>query len=496
MNDSYQTTISAGVHLKNSAEVLVVRQQIGYALPVVGTTLLLSPIALLQGIYATYFGVSLTAIAMVLLVARLFDAVTDPLVGYLSDRYHARKGSRKVFIASGAMLIIFSGYFLYVPVDPNVIDSSTQVSVMYFLTFYLLFYLSMTIFEIPHLAWSTELASTPAERNSLFSWRVAAASMGAWLFYAVPLLPVFETNEITPQTLQWTVLASAFLILPALLISLKVVPNRRGIKNRGHNHKKNTVPLSLRMLATNRPLLIFLVVALITGMSNGMFWSMSFIYVNSYLGMGEHYALATLAQLIVGTLSIRLWYLVATRLNKRVAWALGVGIFLMGVAALAVLKPGEASLQQLLLINILAGCGLTASSITAPSILSDVIDYSHYKFNTDCSASFFAIFLLITKASMALGGALALLTAGWYGFDPSSSESHSPDAITGLRLAAIWLPVLIGMLSIACILLLPNIERHHNTIRRYLERKSIRKNSMNNTSDATEKLSTETLLNH
>ena len=470
MNDSYQTTIPAGVHLKNSAEVLVVRQQIGYALPVVGTTLLLSPIALLQGIYATYFGVSLTAIAMVLLVARLFDAVTDPIIGYLSDRYHDRNGSRKLFISLGGVCTIFSGYFLYVPVDPSSVDASTQVGVVHFLVFYLLFYLSMTIFEIPHMAWGVELASTPAERNSLFSWRVAAASTGAWLFYVVPLLPVFETNEITPQTLQWTALASVFLILPALLIGLKLVPNQRGEKDIDHAKLKNTVPLSLKMLIINKPLLVFLIVALFTGVSNGMFWAMSFIYVNSYLGMGEHYALATLTQLIVSTLSIRVWYLVASRLNKRVAWALGTGIFMVGVAALALLKPNDASLQNLLLINILLGCGMTAGGISAPSILSDVIDYSRYKFNTDCSGSFFAFFLLVAKASIALGGALALLISDWYGFDPSSTAFYSPNATLGLRLATIWLPMVVGFISIVCILLLPNIERHHKTIRRYLEK--------------------------
>lgn len=496
MNDSSLTNSPKGAVTADSAKTLSTLQQISYTLPVLGTIFLFGPASLLQGIYATYFGLSLTTIAMVLLIARVFDAVTDPLIGYLSDYCYVRTGSRKVFVGLGGLLVIISAYFLYVPVDPSSLDTSTQVSAIHFLVFYLLFYLSMTVFEIPHMAWGAELTVTPAERNSLFSWRAGAASIGAWLFYAVPLLPIFESNKITPQTLQWTVLASAFLILPTLLICLAVVP-----KQRGEVHKCSTVRISyasprLSMLIKNKPLLLFLVVSLFTGMSNGMFWTMSFIYINSYLGLGEHYALVTLSLFIVGTLSIKFWYLVAFHLNKKTAWALGTGFFLVSIFAMAWLNPDEGHFYYLLLINIFAGCGLMAGTAIAPSILSDIIDYSRCQFNADCSASFFSIFLLTGKASMALGSAVALLIAGWYGFDPSFSATNSQNAIMGLRVATIWLPVLIGLISIGCILLLPNIEQRHDIIQRLLEKKTKRMNNTKNVSGLSGNLPSSTLLSH
>ena len=86
-----------------------------YALPTVAVAFLMSPIAIIQGIYAKYFGLSLTEIATVLLIARMFDAITDPVVGHLSDRFSARHGSRKAFILFGGLLFIISAYFLFVP---------------------------------------------------------------------------------------------------------------------------------------------------------------------------------------------------------------------------------------------------------------------------------------------------------------------------------------------------------------------------------------------
>ena len=60
----------------------------------------------LSGLYATHYGLPLAVISMVMLTANLFDAVTDPTIGYLSDRYHARTGSRRPFIVVGVLMLI------------------------------------------------------------------------------------------------------------------------------------------------------------------------------------------------------------------------------------------------------------------------------------------------------------------------------------------------------------------------------------------------------
>ena len=79
---------------------------IAFAIPLIGSTLLLSPvIAVLGGIYAKYYGLSLTSIAGVILAAKLFDAVTDPLIGYYSDRWRLKIGSRKPLILVGVLLV-------------------------------------------------------------------------------------------------------------------------------------------------------------------------------------------------------------------------------------------------------------------------------------------------------------------------------------------------------------------------------------------------------
>ena len=74
------------------------------------------------------------------LIARLFDAISDPIIGKVTDNYYLRKGTRKPFIRVGGMLLIVSAYFLYVPVD-FLYQASKEI---YFLCSFIAFYLGYT----------------------------------------------------------------------------------------------------------------------------------------------------------------------------------------------------------------------------------------------------------------------------------------------------------------------------------------------------------------
>lgn len=436
------------------------KQHVAYALPVIGSSFILGPIYLLQGIYAMYFGLSLTTIGTILLISRLFDAITDPLIGHLSDRID----NHRLFAFWGGLSIIISAYFLLVPVDPDTIDASTKVSEAYFMVCFLAFYLTHTFFEIPHLAWGSDLAKTSTEKNSLFAWRSVFLYFGSLLFYVVPFLPLFETREITPHTLQWTAFIGGTLMLLMLAICMRTLPNK-GEKKQPRAASR----WSWAMFIANKPLHLFLVAYLLTGIVFGLSGSLFFIYVSSYLNQGNDFALVMIVSACASIVGIKCWLPLAARWGKPFTWCVGTGVMMSGIALLAVLTPDKNSFALLLTAYVVIMFGVSTTPVFAPSILSEIIDYSRWKFNTDCSATFFSLQTFMNKANFALGGALGFLVAGWYGFEPSAS-SHSQEAIFGLRLATIWLPIMVGMLSIVFIALIPINARRHAIIRRYLDK--------------------------
>ena len=455
-----------------SKSSLSIFQQLAYSLPYAGITYLTVGLSVIQGIYAKNFGLALTTIATVLLISRIFDAVTDPIVGYLSDRSHARTGSRKGFIVCGSVLIIICAYFLFVPVDPRSVDESTQVSAFYFLGGFLLFYLCRTLFDIPHNAWGSELAKTGQEKSSIFAIRALSSYLGALLFFTVPLLPFFESTAITPETLQWTVLASAALILPALLFSLKTVPDvphklivaKPSVKtNKGQDYR-----LSLSMIISNKPLLLFLIIFLLSSLGLGIFVSMEFIFIDTYLGMGQSFAAVSLITLGVGAVSLKFWLWISNRLSKRLAWGAGMGIMVLGLMACSTFQPNEVTFLSLVFVLGIFAFGSAAGNMIAPAMLSEIIDYSRLRYKVNSDASIFSLYVLCLKTSMALGSSVGFFIAGWYGFDASASV-HSPDSVIGLYWVVSWLPALLLLLSIIFIYMMPITARRHGIVRRRLD---------------------------
>ena len=458
-------------------------QVLVYALPTLPVALLFGSVPIIQGIYAKYFGLSLTAIASIILSARLFDAITDPLVGYLSDYYYVRNKNRKIFVLFGGILFIFCGYFLYVPAGVTTTPPYQTVSNAYFLGWLLMFYLAWTLFEIPHLAWGGDLAINSADKNMVFSMRAVGSYLGSLVFFAIPMLPMFDAQGFSPQTLSFSVLIAAILIFPSLYLSIKNVPS----DGRGHaardipieKHRSRRLPARhffslFSTINNNKPLLIFLVAFFLVATGGGMSTGLMYIFADAYLGLGQYLPQIYLLSMVVGIISIPCWYKIGNLFGKTVAW--GIGMFGMVCSFLLVplLSPSESNWVDLLFLQTLLYAFSTAAVVFPPAILSNIIDYERWKCGHDFSGTYFSLYTLVIKASFALGGAIGLAVAGIYGFDATSS-THGVYQVLGLHLAIAYIPALTLLLSLGFIVMAPLSDRHHKIIRRRLDLLAYRK---------------------
>lgn len=429
-----------------------------------------APLAIVQGVYAKYYGLSLTTIAAVILFARFFDAITDPLIGYYSDQHRHRMGTRKPFVLAGGLLMLVSGYFLYVPFS---------TSVLYFITWIFLFYLAYTLFDIPHNAWASELAYTAADKSKIYSFRGTAIFIGSALFYLIPLLPFFETRDITPATLQVSIIVASVLMLIFLAVCMKYTPNGIAINAIDSDTRpKKTVSWSLmaRSIIGNKPLRIFFYGYIFYGLGVGMWYGLIFLYVDSYLGLGQLFAQVFLIATCIGIFATPLWCRLAINFGNKVAMIFAFLLIITSCIYTCLLNPGEAGLQQLLILIIIFTLGTPCIIALAPAMLSMIVDYSAWKFQSENTATYFALFSFLTKASIAVGGAMGLAVAGWYGFDATIS-TQSVEAGFGLLLAMTVLPVTFLVLALIFTAVNPISTRRHGIIRRCLDARIVRKNS-------------------
>ena len=125
-------------------------------------------------------GVPLAVIGTIILVARLSDAVTDPLIGWLSDRTRTRIGRRKPYMLPGLPLFMVAVWKLFVPPE--------QAGAGYLFLWIVLIYLAATIVDLPYLAWGAEISPDYRERSRVAGVREQFHFAGTLMASSVPLV--------------------------------------------------------------------------------------------------------------------------------------------------------------------------------------------------------------------------------------------------------------------------------------------------------------------
>jgi Na+/melibiose symporter-like transporter len=438
---------------------------LAYAIPSIGMALMLGPMAVLGGIYAKHYGLTLASIASVMLFARVFDAVTDPIIGYYSDRWRIRTGTRKPFMLVGAIFLVPCSYFLFVP--------GGEVSIAYFAAWYFAFYLALTLFGIPYQAWINEFTVNTKEKTLVFSVNAMIAPVGGALFFAVPLLPFFPSTEITPQILQVTVVIGAVLLLPGLMIALKMVPDGPSPEpapltdTEKHQSTTSQIIDVIRAMLRNKPFVLFVMTSMCLGIGSGMWAGMFFISVDSYLKLGEEFAKISLWGMGCGIAAVPIWYRLTLLLGKRKAWLVGMSILIAVYFCTRLLSPESSGFYELFALNMLMVFGVSSMAVIAGPMLCDAVDYGRLKDHTERNAVYFSIFSLLTKMQGAIGGALGMGIAGWFGFDVLASE-QTASGLLGLHLGVAWLPALFVGMAMFFIAIMPLSEGRMVVIRKRL----------------------------
>ena len=416
-------------------------QVLAFSAPSIGLAFFMGPLGVIQGIYAKHYGVALTTLAAVLLIGRIFDAVTDPLIGHYSDRYRARWGTRKPFMLVGGLCLIPCSYFLFVP--------PAEVSVVYFTLWSLLFYLALTVMFIPMNAWASELYSNSVERTTLFTVLNFVGLVGGLLFFLTPFLPLFETSEITPETLRVSVMIGATLLILGLYYALKYVPNGPRLvvdewveKNKNHQPKTTVFKDMYDAVKSNKPFQVFVFAYLCFGLGMGMFGGLFFIFVDSFLGQGEMFATLAVIGLVGGLLLTPVVYKIVLLMGKRKTWLMASVTVVGTTVYLGQLSSGGSVFVELVIVYVIMTLGLTCSGVILIPMLSDTVDYGLLSDRTERRGTYISILALLTKSQSALGLSLGLALAGWLGFD-ATATTHDESSAFAIHLAISWIPAVI-----------------------------------------------------
>ena len=367
--------------------------------------------SVIQGIYTQHFGLKLAELAGIILICRIFDAVTDPAIGFVSDRTREKlPGGRKSLVVFGAAVSMVAVYWLFVPVQP--------VTANYFLIWFMLCYLGWTLIEIPHLSWGAELSRDYKDRSTIFSYRATFYYLGYAAFLALPFLPFFGSRAYTPETLVMAFWVVAFLFPVSVIAAVKLCPQGEGAPEQ--ERRKTGALHAVLALRWNRPLRLLTVVFVMIGLGIGMQTGIAFLYITSFLGLMEEAPVIFLVCFPMAIVGLPIWLRISRTIGKHYALLLGTLLTAGTFVILGLLRPGPDVYWQFFLLN--AAIHFLQSSWVAigPAMMGDVIDYDESVTGEDNSATYFAFFTLIRKVFEGIGGGLGLYIAAAYGFEPSN----------------------------------------------------------------------------
>ncbi len=415
---------------------------------------------ILPAYYAKSTQTSLAAIGTILLFDRLFDAVTDPLVGFWSDRTYSRIGSRKPWIMAGIPLACVATIYLFTP--------AATAGATYFLIWSILLFSAWTLIDIPYIAWGAELSRDYNERSRIMTIRGTVGFVGSFLFMASPILlaPWTGSTEIGAEALE----ISAWLIaitLPLFMgMALILVPPGTKVAIR-----KTSAKSLVAALRINKPLRFYSVVQFAGGVAAGSWGATVLLFCDS-INLGDKFPFLLLAAWGTRICVAPLWLKLIYRFGKHHVWALGSALSAVITPLALLAEPGENTIYLILVYAVILGFVETAWMVTPRAIYGDIIDYDALKTGADQAGTYFALSGLIDKAATAVGGGLAFYILSLMDYDVAGANNDQQ--LWALYLSFGILPAIIYLGVGIAMRKFPLDARRHSIIRRRIESRARR----------------------
>ena len=416
------------------------------------------PVAVyLPRFYTEGMGLSLVTVGAIFTLARIWDVITDPVMGIVIDKFDTRWGRRKHWIAISIPILVLSVWMVFMP-------NQESVSAGYLLFWLIVLYVGYTMLAIAHQSWGAELALTYDDRSRLFGWREIFVIAGMTVVLGIP-----ATLELTGMSSQAAKVASmgwfCLILFPLLVVpTLTMVPDTR-------SKPQSSVPWTeaMKVLASNNLLWRLLAADLASGFGTAVSGALYIFVAATYFKLPEHASIALLFYFLASFLAMPMWLKLAYKVGKDVAlkiallYAVVINLGLIPIAQ-------EGSVVVLWGFTIAFGVAFGAAPTLLRSMMADLTDEDELRSGQKRPGLFFALLTTTNKlgAAFAVGASFAILEVA-FGFVPGGDNSS--EALDGL-LVTYCVGTAFGLfMAFLSMLKYPLDRTEHDAIRRELERR-------------------------
>ncbi len=448
-------------HPTRSSDRLPVRTKLLYGIGDAGNAIINSAVQFFLLVFYTDAALIAPALAgSALLIGKIWDAINDPLFGWLSDRTTSRFGKRRVYMIFGALPLAIAVMLLwFVPGG-----LSTTGTFLWIAGTFLLFDTVWTLTNVPYYALTAELTDDYSERASLTAFRMVIGVPGYIVGAALTpaLVAMFATKRAG-----YGAVGVIYGILGAVVLWIAAA----GLRERKIiSESKSATPPMASLLATfrNRPFVRLIVAYLIANVAFALVKTLLAYYLTYQLGMEGQVPIIMFLLLFFVGLFLFPWKRVSDRWNKGPAYALGLAIGGLAVAATFLLPAGPTPL--IYAIAVIAGIGFSANWVFPWAMVPDVVEYDRLQTGEFRGGMYYGVWGLATKLSEALGITATSWVLQLFGYVPNVPQSAH--TLLGIRLFFGPVPAVFFALALPLLIGYPITRASHARLREELEARS------------------------
>tara|TARA_B100001540_G_scaffold312474_1_gene333672 strand:+ start:4058 stop:5377 length:1320 start_codon:yes stop_codon:yes gene_type:complete len=429
---------------------------------------------LLMSLYVMKFSTDVLLIAPAVMgaifsISRIWDAISDPIAGYLSDRTTFRYGRRRTWMLLSFVPISFG--FLAVFSPPETMQG--QSLDLWMMIAILSFYSAITLFNVPHMALGAELSEDYHERTRLFGVRHIGFTLGSILSLVSMSLLISEENSPTGDVRE---LAGNLALIAVIAMTMMIFFSVSRLKeNPEFQNRVNKNPFkAFRDIWVNPHARILIIVLFIENLGGAVIGVLT-LYVTQYIVEAPAWApLIIFAYMLPSALSVPLWIPLSRKFGKIRLWVFSLaltGISFGGIFIIPFLDSVTERLIVMFLGAALGGMAAGCGGAIGPSVKGDVIDYDEYLTGERKEGSYFAALNFVFKSATGIMLLVTGFVLQFSGFVPNQPQTME------VKIALISLYGLVPLIfySLGAYLLFTKFkfgEREHAAIKKSMQERN------------------------